>query len=198
VEVLTTGVVLLCGIYLFGKPGMVVPQVNVAMRQLTPLPQANATVSTHTPIASSETNFSKAENPELYITATSRRINLPAQNLQGYPEFSYYGLTFRSPWQETPEIKQGKASVHLQFTGIKAIVLSKTVAGGEWVTAVLTNSRADIATMRGAKLTRPIPDPQLGTRNKFRFTGEALDPGTQLYYLRARYYDPRNRALILT
>jgi RHS repeat-associated protein len=35
-----------------------------------------------------------------------------------------------------------------------------------------------------------VPAPQLGTGNKFRFTGEALDPGTQLYYLRARYYDP--------
>ncbi len=34
-----------------------------------------------------------------------------------------------------------------------------------------------------------IPD-SAGTRNKFRFTGEALDPGTGLYYLRARYYDP--------
>ena len=34
------------------------------------------------------------------------------------------------------------------------------------------------------------PGPQLDTKNKFRFTGEALDPGTQLYYLRARYYDP--------
>ena len=29
----------------------------------------------------------------------------------------------------------------------------------------------------------------VGTKNKFRFTGEALDPETQLYYLRARYYD---------
>src|SRR5262249_10095251 len=28
------------------------------------------------------------------------------------------------------------------------------------------------------------------TRNKFQFTGEALDPGTGLYYLRARYYEP--------
>jgi len=27
------------------------------------------------------------------------------------------------------------------------------------------------------------------TRNPFRFTGQALDPGTQLYYFRARYYD---------
>jgi RHS repeat-associated protein len=34
-----------------------------------------------------------------------------------------------------------------------------------------------------------IPD-SIGTKNKFRFTGEALDPGTQVYYLRARYYDP--------
>jgi RHS repeat-associated protein len=34
-----------------------------------------------------------------------------------------------------------------------------------------------------------VPDTQIGTKNKFRFTGEALDPGTQLYYLRARYYD---------
>jgi len=30
----------------------------------------------------------------------------------------------------------------------------------------------------------------VGTKNKFRFTGQALDPGTGLYYLRARYYDP--------
>ncbi len=30
----------------------------------------------------------------------------------------------------------------------------------------------------------------VGTKNKFHFTGEALDPGTGLYYLRARYYDP--------
>lgn len=30
----------------------------------------------------------------------------------------------------------------------------------------------------------------VGTRNKFRFTGQAFDPGTQLYYLHARYYDP--------
>jgi RHS repeat-associated protein len=29
----------------------------------------------------------------------------------------------------------------------------------------------------------------VGTRNKFRFTGQALDPGTGLYFLRARYYD---------
>jgi len=34
-----------------------------------------------------------------------------------------------------------------------------------------------------------IPD-NVGTKNKFRFTGEAIDPGTNLYYLRARYYDP--------
>jgi RHS repeat-associated protein/uncharacterized repeat protein (TIGR01451 family) len=30
----------------------------------------------------------------------------------------------------------------------------------------------------------------VGTKNKLRFTGEELDPGTGLYYLRARYYDP--------
>jgi len=30
----------------------------------------------------------------------------------------------------------------------------------------------------------------VGTKNKFRFTGQALDPGTGFYYLRARYYDP--------
>jgi len=30
---------------------------------------------------------------------------------------------------------------------------------------------------------------EFGRRNKFRFTGEALDPGTELYFLRARYYD---------
>jgi RHS repeat-associated protein len=38
------------------------------------------------------------------------------------------------------------------------------------------------------KLLNPI-DP-LGTKDKFKFTGEALDPQTGLYYLRARYYDP--------
>jgi RHS repeat-associated protein len=29
----------------------------------------------------------------------------------------------------------------------------------------------------------------LGTKNKYKFTGEALDPGTGLYYLRSRNYD---------
>jgi RHS repeat-associated protein len=37
-------------------------------------------------------------------------------------------------------------------------------------------------------LLNPV-DP-LGTKDKFKFTGEALDPQTGLYYLRARYYDP--------
>ncbi len=35
-----------------------------------------------------------------------------------------------------------------------------------------------------------VPGPQVGTENKFGYTGEALDPGTSLYYLRNRYYDP--------
>jgi RHS repeat-associated protein len=30
----------------------------------------------------------------------------------------------------------------------------------------------------------------IGEKNKFRFTSEAQDPETQLYYFRARYYDP--------
>jgi len=30
----------------------------------------------------------------------------------------------------------------------------------------------------------------IGTKNKFQFTGEPLDPETGLYFLRARYYDP--------
>jgi RHS repeat-associated protein len=37
------------------------------------------------------------------------------------------------------------------------------------------------------KLLNPID--ALGTKDKFKFTGEALDPQTGLYYLRARYYD---------
>lgn len=38
------------------------------------------------------------------------------------------------------------------------------------------------------KLLTPL-DP-LGTKDKFKFAGEALDPQTGLYYLRARYYAP--------
>ena len=30
----------------------------------------------------------------------------------------------------------------------------------------------------------------VGTKNKFRFTGQALDPATGLYFMGARYYDP--------
>jgi RHS repeat-associated protein len=36
-----------------------------------------------------------------------------------------------------------------------------------------------------------FPPERLGTTNEFGFTGEALDPETGLYYLRARYYDPK-------
>jgi RHS repeat-associated protein len=39
-------------------------------------------------------------------------------------------------------------------------------------------------------VTRSSRGPQVGLQNKFGYTGEALDPGTSLYYLRARYYDP--------
>jgi RHS repeat-associated protein len=35
-----------------------------------------------------------------------------------------------------------------------------------------------------------VPGPQVGTKNKFGYTGEALDPGTSLYYLGSRYYNP--------
>lgn len=38
--------------------------------------------------------------------------------------------------------------------------------------------------------TQVVPSPQVTTQNKFGYTGEALDPGSLLYYLRARYYDP--------
>jgi RHS repeat-associated protein len=34
----------------------------------------------------------------------------------------------------------------------------------------------------------PAPN-YVGTANKFRYTGQALDPGTSLYFLRARYFD---------
>jgi len=35
-----------------------------------------------------------------------------------------------------------------------------------------------------------LPRNVAGTTNKFQFTGEALDPGSSLYYLRSRFYDP--------
>jgi RHS repeat-associated protein len=35
-----------------------------------------------------------------------------------------------------------------------------------------------------------VPAPKVDTLNKYGYTGEALDPGSSLYYLRARYYDP--------
>jgi len=40
------------------------------------------------------------------------------------------------------------------------------------------------------QLQLSVPNPGIATQNKFGYTGEALDPGTSLYFLRARYYDP--------
>jgi RHS repeat-associated protein len=40
------------------------------------------------------------------------------------------------------------------------------------------------------QLQLSVPEPGIKTQNKFGYTGEALDPGTSLYFLRARYYDP--------
>jgi len=37
---------------------------------------------------------------------------------------------------------------------------------------------------------------KIGTQNKFRFTGQALDPATGLYFLRARYYDQTSGRLL--
>ena len=59
-------------------------------------------------------------------------------------------------------------------------------------TIALTNSRGEpeaayVYDVWGNAILSTSDD--VGTRNKFRFTGEALDPETQLLYLRARYYD---------
>jgi RHS repeat-associated protein len=58
-------------------------------------------------------------------------------------------------------------------------------------TATLTDAvgslKANYAYDPWGKLAVPI-DP-LGTKNKYKFTGEALDPGSGLQYLHARYYD---------
>ena len=37
---------------------------------------------------------------------------------------------------------------------------------------------------------------KVGTQNKFRFTGQALDPASGLYFLRARYYDQTSGRLL--
>jgi len=36
----------------------------------------------------------------------------------------------------------------------------------------------------------------VGLQNKFRFTGQGLDPATRMYFLRARYYEPSNGRFI--
>jgi RHS repeat-associated protein len=59
-------------------------------------------------------------------------------------------------------------------------------------TIALTNSRGEpeaayIYDLWGNAVLSGSDD--VGTKNKFRFTEEALDPETQLLYLRARYYD---------
>ncbi len=65
-------------------------------------------------------------------------------------------------------------------------------ADGIGSTADVTDStgtlKASYAYDPWGRLLNPI-DP-LGTKDKFKFAGEALDPQTGLYYLRARYYDP--------
>jgi RHS repeat-associated protein len=41
-----------------------------------------------------------------------------------------------------------------------------------------------------------VPANAVGTENKFGFAGQAVDPGTGLYFLRARYYDPTTGRLL--
>jgi RHS repeat-associated protein len=48
------------------------------------------------------------------------------------------------------------------------------------------------------RTTQSVPLPKVGTENKFGFTGEALDPASGLYYLRARYYDSNSGRLMTT
>jgi RHS repeat-associated protein len=40
------------------------------------------------------------------------------------------------------------------------------------------------------------PSPGVGAFNKFQFTGQARDPVSDLYYLRARYYEPATRRFL--
>lgn len=58
----------------------------------------------------------------------------------------------------------------------------------------LTEAKGKIAQRYGydawGDSTQTVPKNAIATENKFRFTSEALDPASGLYYLRARYYDP--------
>ena len=63
-----------------------------------------------------------------------------------------------------------------QYDGLGSVTLRTDIKG-----------RAETAYLYDAWGNAILPAPPT---NPFRFTGEALDPGTGFYYLRARYYDP--------
>ena len=148
--VLSLGVVLLGGVYMIEQPTLSPLQANDIVQQSNTVPQVSTsassdaepgTLTTVLPVAPNATpqgtKYSKTNDPELYVTATPRILAPNSLDFNNYPALSYYGLTFRVPWKETPVIKQGTASVHLQFGDSKAIVLFPVVAGGEWVATVL-------------------------------------------------------------
>jgi RHS repeat-associated protein len=78
-----------------------------------------------------------------------------------------------------------KGDFYYQFDGVENVVTVTNHAG-----AHNANYAYDPWGLAIRPTTPPIGLDALGTSNKFRFSGEALDPGTGLYYLRARYYDP--------
>ena len=79
----------------------------------------------------------------------------------------------------------GGKDFYYQFDGIGSVVTVTNHAG-----AHQANYNYDPWGQNIQPTVPPIGLDALGTENKVKFTGEALDPQTNLYYLRARYYDP--------
>ncbi|MBI4137516.1 hypothetical protein HY469_05645 [Candidatus Roizmanbacteria bacterium] len=69
-----------------------------------------------------EMSYSKSKTPWLYEVPVSRSITRP-KNLSQYPIYTYYGITFRIPWSDEPEVTVHETNTMLKFDGEKTLVI---------------------------------------------------------------------------
>lgn len=67
--------------------------------------------------------YPKDRFPAAYLDLVPREVKTSQFNLDAYPNFTYYGLGFRTPWQEKPTIEEKNSLVIFRFPNDKSVVV---------------------------------------------------------------------------
>ncbi|MCR4263995.1 MAG: hypothetical protein NUV98_04745 [Candidatus Roizmanbacteria bacterium] len=89
-----------------------------------------------------ELNYSKSKTPWLYAEPTMRSIKQP-EDLSQYPHYSYYGIAFRVPWNNEPEVKNYEQSTTLRFSDERVLIIHDPILSVDIAAAMTSGEEAD-------------------------------------------------------